>query len=296
MTIKNVIVIGGGGNLGPSITSALHSHGYNVSVLSRESSTSTFPDYITVHKTDYSPESLAKAFNGIDAVVSTIATAAVADQKSIVDAAVKAGVKRYIPSEYGCDTANADTIQLVPLFQGKAGVVAHLKETATSNPSFSWTAVITGPFFDWGLKVGFLGFDLQKKVARIWDDGNVRFSGTTLGDIGESVALILSHPSETANKFIYVASHTTSQSEVLKTLEKATGSTWEVTHLKREEQISEGQAKLAKKDFSGVGSLILGAIFGGEKYGSDFEAEGKLANKVLGLKERSLEADVKAVL
>lgn len=37
-------------------------------------------------------------------MLSVIGSAALGSQVSYVDAAVKAGVKRFIPSEFGCDT------------------------------------------------------------------------------------------------------------------------------------------------------------------------------------------------
>jgi hypothetical protein len=67
-SIKNVIVAGASGGVGPSIISALVSNGFTVSVLTRESSTAIFSDDIKVYKTDYSAPSLLKALKGQDAV------------------------------------------------------------------------------------------------------------------------------------------------------------------------------------------------------------------------------------
>lgn len=98
-------------------------------------------------KTDYSPESLATAFKGQDAVISIVGTSGFADQAKIIDAAVSAGVKRFFPSEFGSDTSNADVRAIVPIFNGKRQVVDYLKTKESG--TFSWTALITGPFFDW---------------------------------------------------------------------------------------------------------------------------------------------------
>ncbi len=70
--IKNVIVAGASGGVGPSIISALISKGFSVSVLTRESSTATFGDDVKVYRTDYSAPSLLKALKGQDAVSPTI--------------------------------------------------------------------------------------------------------------------------------------------------------------------------------------------------------------------------------
>jgi hypothetical protein len=47
---------------------------------------------------------MARLTLGIDAVVSLVGAAALTQQKGAIDAAVEAGVKRFIPSEFGCDT------------------------------------------------------------------------------------------------------------------------------------------------------------------------------------------------
>jgi uncharacterized protein YbjT (DUF2867 family) len=145
--IKNVVLIGAGGNLGPSILTEFLKSSFTVTVLSREDSKSTFPSEAKVVKTDYSPESLAKAFDGQDAVISIVGNAGFADQTKIIDAAVAAGVKRFVPSEFGSDTDNSDVRAIVPIFNGKKQVVDYLK--GKESDTFSWTALITGPFFDW---------------------------------------------------------------------------------------------------------------------------------------------------
>jgi uncharacterized protein YbjT (DUF2867 family) len=129
-----------------------------VTVLSREDSKSTFPSEVKVVKTDYSAGSLANAFKGQDAVVSIVGNAGFAGQTAIIDAAVAAGVKRFIPSEFGSDTANDKVRAIVPIFNGKKQVVDYLKTKESGD--FSWTALITGPFLDW---VGMASDDASSK-------------------------------------------------------------------------------------------------------------------------------------
>jgi len=136
-----------GGNLGPSILTPFLKSSFNVTVLSRPTSKSTFPSEAHVIKTDYSPDSLASAFKGQDAVISIVGNEGFAEQAKIIDAAVRAGVKRFIPSEFGSDTASETVRGIVPIFNGKKQVVDYLK--SKESDTFSWTALITGPFFDW---------------------------------------------------------------------------------------------------------------------------------------------------
>lgn len=123
--------------LGEFISSAL----FNLSVLSREASTATFPSSVKVIKTDYSPESVAKALQGQDAVVSMVGKAGVLEQKLLVDAAVKAGVKRFLPSEYGLNSDNQAVRTKVPLHDEKMVVMDYLR--TKEKDGLTWSAVVS---------------------------------------------------------------------------------------------------------------------------------------------------------
>ena len=136
------------GNIGVAIFKALvHSNKFNVSVLSRPESTSTYELGIKVVKSDYSETSLIDAFKGQDAVVSALGRAGLGEEMKMIDASVKAGVKRFIPSEFGSDTKNANATSLIPVFGVKVRTKDHLK--AQESKGLSWTAIATGPIFDW---------------------------------------------------------------------------------------------------------------------------------------------------
>jgi len=295
--IKNVALIGAGGNLGPSILQEFINSPFKVTVLSRQSSTSIFPSSVTVIKTDYSASSLASAFKNQDVVISIVGNEGFADQTRIIDAAIDAGVKRFIPSEFGSDTKNDAVRAIVPVFNGKKQVVDYLK--TKESKTFSWTALVTGPFFDWGLKVGFLGFDLKAQTAKIWDSGNAPFSGTNLRTIGLALVKLLGTPTaytESANQYVYVASHTASQNQILDALRKVTGKDWPVTRTQSEESIKTELEKFGKGDYSGVYQLIQAAAFGDKALGDFTKVEGGLWNERLSLPQETLEENVRAIV
>jgi hypothetical protein len=89
---------------------------------------------------------LIEAFKGQDAVVSALGAAGMHEQTKIIDAAVKAGVKRFLPSEYGSNTQNAKATALVPFFALKVTIIEHLKKQESKG--LSWTAIESGPAFD----------------------------------------------------------------------------------------------------------------------------------------------------
>lgn len=89
-------------------------------------------------------DSLKSAFQGQDAVVSLVASHVLASQSKLIDAAIAAGVKRYIPSEFGSNTVDPRNMEAVPLFKGKVDVQDYLK---SKENEISRTIIVTGPFF-----------------------------------------------------------------------------------------------------------------------------------------------------
>ena len=148
--LQNVIIVGAGGRLGPHILRAFGSDShFKVSVLSRASSASKFPSHIKVHTVgdDYPQADLLKALKGQDVVVSTIATTSAEVQKKFNDASVETGVRRFVPSEFGCDVRNEKGFNIIPqFFKGKVDTVDYLK--SKESEGLTWTTFVTGSFFE----------------------------------------------------------------------------------------------------------------------------------------------------
>ena len=121
--------------------------------MSREGSKSTFPASVEVRHADLkSVDSLTRAFAGQDAVVVASPGSAVhGGQTEVADAAVAAGVKRFLPSEFGHNTRKVGDLLpiLGKMLAGKKAIVDHLIELAKKNPGFTWTGVGTSLFLDW---------------------------------------------------------------------------------------------------------------------------------------------------
>ena len=88
-----------------------------------------------------------------------------------------------------------------------------------------------------------MGFNTVSQTATIYDAGTEMFTGTTLEGIGNSVVGVLSHPDETANRFVNVLSIKTCQNELLQAFQKVTGKEWPVEHSTVETLRSEGRAR-----------------------------------------------------
>lgn len=139
-----------------------------VTVLSRQESSGTteFPPGVTVHKTDFSPSSLQSILRGQDVLISAVGGTAFTEQKKFVDAAIEAGVKRFIPSEFSTSSEDDAVIQLLPLFQQKRDIIDYMKEKEKNG--LSWTAIATSGLFDWVscLLLPYLGYVMTDRYSR----------------------------------------------------------------------------------------------------------------------------------
>ncbi|KAH7355300.1 hypothetical protein BKA65DRAFT_582117 [Rhexocercosporidium sp. MPI-PUGE-AT-0058] len=258
--IKNVLVVGAKGNLGPVVVQHLLSANFNVSLLSRDNSTnSDFPN-IKVFQTDYSEASLTQACRGQDAIVSTMSALATMTQTKIIDAAIVNGVKHFIPSDFGFNTPDMSTIKehLPALYQRlmpKKQILDYLDGKASENLDLTWTAIGAAPLFDWTLKSGFLGTSVPNKTSTIIDSGNEPYITTTIPQIARAIVRVLQKPTLTANKYVLITSFQTTQNQILETVERATGQKFEITKVDAESWEKEGVEMLQKGDFRGIGRL-----------------------------------------
>jgi hypothetical protein len=70
----------------------------------------------------------------------------------LIDAAIAAGVKRFIPSEFGANNLDPRARKLVPIYDIKGAMREYLSaKTAASNGSFTWTSFSCGSWLDWSV-------------------------------------------------------------------------------------------------------------------------------------------------
>ncbi|TVY58581.1 Bifunctional pinoresinol-lariciresinol reductase [Lachnellula cervina] len=285
---QNIALVGATGNLGSAILTALRGTSFTLTVLTRKGSATSKDTQglgAKIIPVDYeSKDSIAEGLEGVDAVICTIGSAGISLQINIIDAAIAAGVKRFIPSEFGADSFNERASKL-PVFKNKVAVQQHLQEAAKED-KIEWTAILGGPFLDWGLARGLLGIHPKEKKFILYDGGVRPVSTTLLADLGKAVVGVLENPSSTRNRVLYIQSIRISQLEVLDICEDLTGSEWQRVQVQTADIEKQGLEKLGQKDMSGMFNLLLRAIFG-EGYGCDFvgREENRLV-KVNGLSHR----------
>lgn len=265
-----------------------------MTVLVRSTSKATFLSSVKTITVDYNDvASLTSALRGQDAVVSTVGTSGLQGQTLVIDAAVAAGVKRFLPSEFGSDLDNPKTKQL-PVFGYKVNVQKYIEEKAAANLDFTYSLVRNGAFLDWGLQKNFL-LDLKSGKPRIFDGGDRLFSVTTLASVGQAVVGVLKHPDETKNRVVYVQDMVTSQNKLLAIAKKlAPEKQWDPipTSLTAIEKASN--ETLAKGEFTpAVLVEYLFVSIMGEGYGGIME---KTDNELLGIRGDKTDADIEAIM
>ncbi|KFY34527.1 hypothetical protein V494_06704 [Pseudogymnoascus sp. VKM F-4513 (FW-928)] len=285
--LKNVAIAGASGNLGPFVLKALvDSNLFSITVLTRPSSNNQFPSSVAVVPVDYSsPASLTTALTGQDAVIAILGTESVSAQLPLLEAAIAAGVSRFIPSDFGSDSYN-EHVKNLPVYAQKIEVQTVVAERA-SRGLIEYTQVISGPFLDWGFTNGFLA-DLAKKEARLIDGGDRLLSGTTREHIGAAVVGVLTHLEETKNRAVYVKNYDASQNEAIEIGKKLLGKEgWVETHAKLADLEADAwtDLKAGKLDGTLWLNFIYTALFK-EGYGGTFEGKD---NELLGVPTLSKE-------
>lgn len=294
VSIKNVALVGASGQIGAPILKALIDSGkFTITVVSRTGSKSTFPAGIKVVYADLaSMSSLTAALEGQDAVVSAVGTDGLLGQSVLFDAAVAAGVKRFIPSEFGSDISNP-AVAALPVFGYKVATRKHIEDQIAAGADITYTYVTNGGFLDWGIAHDFLLATSDGK-PKLYDGGDNLFSATTLSSVGIAVVGVLSNLEETKNRPVYVEDIQISQKQLLAIAKKvAPEKNFEpVTVLLSDVQKASYDA-LEKGDYS-MGTMfgfIFISVCGGKTYGMPME---KNDNELLGVKGKT-EADVEAI-
>ena len=300
MALTKIALIGANGNLGPSILHALLSSTtpkFNVTVLNRQSSKSTYPSTVTTKliPDDPSIDDYTSALTSQDVLITTFGGTNSELQIKLADACVAAGVQRFIPADFGsCDSSSQLALELMPLYRRKQEVREHLRQLA-GEEKLSWTSLVTGHFFDYGLKSGLLLFDVKGKKATVFDGGEIRWSASTLARVGEAVVAVLKMDGEeTRDRMLYVQSFCVTQNELVRACERVSGEKWTVEDVKSEDFIKEMKARTDKDtgDHDAYENLVgvVGTI------DADWTGKETFSNGLLGLKDEDLEEAVKKVL
>ncbi|KAK7708119.1 hypothetical protein SLS64_006941 [Diaporthe eres] len=294
---KNIVIIGASGSIGSMVLEAfLKTPSVTVTILQRASSSRTVSPpsaRVIAIPDDYPHDSLVAAFTGQDAVINCVTTLAVRTQLRIIAAAAEAGVRRFVPSEYGLNNNNPAARALCPVFREKGEVQDHLR---TLEHRMEWMSVACGMWLKWSATHEFLGMHIAERKFVLWDDGEGLFSTTTEENTALAVVNALTKKwEETANKVVWLSDFAVSQKQLLEAVERATGEKFETESIDSESFIREKQAAAAAGDGEATYALIETGFVTG-KYGGHLEEEGEIMNDLLELPKRSFDEVIKTAV
>ncbi|KAK4082442.1 uncharacterized protein Triagg1_2254 [Trichoderma aggressivum f. europaeum] len=270
--IRNVAVAGASGNIGSYVLKALLQANFNVTVLTRSQKPGAYDSKITVIEVDFaSVSSLTSALQGQDAIVSTVGKAGLEAQKLLIDAAIAAGVQRFIPSDYGVCTTSPKVLGL-PFYSTLATVRQYLADKAATS-ALSYTVVAIGSFLEYVLMTPAVVNFREHSVA-FMDEGKNRISTSPLASIGTAIAGVFKNPDETKNRVVYVSATILTQKQIFDIAKEIKPEiTWTVTNTKASDILKEGLDAVASGDGSlqAVGNILIGTAFGGDEYGCAYD-------------------------
>jgi hypothetical protein len=286
----------GTGSVGSHILESLLAYNkHTITVLSRTTSTETFPTGVAVKKVDYtSDDSIASALRGQDFLVITLSATAPPDtHPRIINAAAAAGVKYILPNHFGYALKDdrPSKLPIDPLLNFERYVD---DVRAVSSQGVDFVTIACGFWYEWSLGMApeFFGFDIANRKVTFYDDGKKKINTSTWKQCGEAIAKVLGGSLEKyANKAVYVSSFLVSQRDMLDSLHRVLGTTdgdWEIKNQDSKERYEEGLQQMKAGERIGFAKLMYAKGFyeGGR---GDYETGWGLDNEDLGLEKEELD-------
>lgn len=267
----------------------LDEEAFDVTILIRRGRTLIdYPPGVRFATVDYdSPESLRAALRGIDAVVSTLGKRNGLDcQFRLIDAAVAAGVKRFIPSEFGADLQNAK-IRGFPTYRTKVQTEQYLEKLA-DRTGLTYTYIYNGLLLEDGLEMNVFG-DFTTRTVNIYDGGDTPFSTTRLSTVARAVVAVLQQFEATRNRAVRIRDISISPNELLRRISKhdcVWGHQWTAVAVDTESLVKQAEDEWASGRFSpkAFAAFATRATFG-RGIASSYDGD----NEPLGISEMAKE-------
>ncbi|KAF3020165.1 hypothetical protein E8E14_009809 [Neopestalotiopsis sp. 37M] len=294
---KNILLIGATGSIGSIVLEALAKDGsFTLTLLQRASSTAKLPEKhkIISIADSYPTEELIQAFKGQDVILNCMTSLSVMDQFRMIDAAISAGVRRYVPSEYGLNNMRPEAQELNAVFGAKGKVQEYLRARAAEGV-IEWMAISCGMWIKWSMAHDFLGMHVAERRFVFWDDGEGLFSCTTEENTAAGLIEALKRPEETKNTNVYLSDFAISQKQLLEAIERIQGVKYATETIDSYALINEKQREVeGGSDLATFALIETGFVTG--RYGGHLEEEGKVMNEQLRLPKKTLDEVVRGAL
>ncbi|MCJ1388149.1 hypothetical protein MMC18_000994 [Xylographa bjoerkii] len=238
-----VALAGASGTVGREILAELIRQGkHELAVLSRKGNQELTDLGVNVAIVDYNDQAdLARALKGIQTVLSFIGEKAA--QLTLIAACVKAGVKRYAPTEWAMSSEARE-----PGSEYKDEIHTHLKNLNAEKPVLEFTLFQPGVFTNvvvWPRKTAeylyttCIGIDIDGGHALMVEDGGQDFTFTTVHDTAKVVASAIEYEGPWP-EFGGIAGSQLKYGELLDKIEQDTGKPLE-RHVLRMSDLQQGK-------------------------------------------------------
>jgi len=219
-----VLVVGGTGNIGSTVLQSLaKTNIYRLATLVRSASlskplvTSLSALGIEIRASDWQtdrPEKLDQLFSGSDIVISTVKSEALLDQKILVDAAKRANVKRFIPSDFGI----ACVPGVVDVHDEKSEIRKYIEDSGVPHTyiDVGFWYQITVPYRE------AVKGQIPELVRQFYGDGEKKTAMVNKERIGLFVAQIIADP-RTLNQYVFIYDDARTLNEIYEVASRIAG-------------------------------------------------------------------------
>lgn len=234
-TTKNIFVAGAAGRLGQLVITQLLHAGHQVTALIRGADTkhaATAEDLrargvLVVEGDVHTPSSYEAALRGLDSVVSTLQggpDVIIDGQRQLLDAAVRAGVPHFIPSDFAIDYFGIPdgTHALLDLRRAFANYL--------HTQPITYTHVLNGAFMEMLSDANYGFIDFEDHSLAYWGDGHQKLDFTTMEDTAKAVELAV-RDEQYRNKSLEIAGDQINYHGFQSLLEELTGHPFSVKGL-----------------------------------------------------------------
>ncbi|KAK4498254.1 hypothetical protein PRZ48_010911 [Zasmidium cellare] len=252
--IRKVLILGDN-RLASSIISGLISTKFDVHQIVHAQSTLSTNTNATIHKSDFSQQSLASHFSNLspDILFSTQSPGSYDFQTQVINTAILTHIPRFVAAEFGHDTLNCKIQERLPPYKERVKVIQYLRDHESS---IEWIGIATGCTLDYALLSGNLGFDLKWQSATIPGSGDEVFAASSSAWIGRVAHSIITHWNDVKNEYLYAAGMLVSGNQISRQLQDQTGQKWEVGNVDVDDIVSEGERRF-ERGFPDAGMFLM---------------------------------------
>lgn len=124
-------------------------------------------------------------------------------------------MRHVITPDFSGNTFHPRASELL-IFDPKLQAQRELEDIVSrSEGKLSWTAIVTGPWYDWAIRKGIFWVDKDRRVITRYGSGDQKCSVSRHAVNGEALVAVLQDPEKYRNRPAYFASHTVSTNQII---------------------------------------------------------------------------------